>query len=164
MKKPFLLLELLIGLFLVSMCALPLVRLPMRTLQEETKSAWRMMMHRYADLAYAQIREELYTRKIDWEILSTPRKEKAVVLDDEITIDMAHLGKRTFKRKGYLWSVGKKDKENKELRLVTFQVQFQTVNRFKLFRSKSKQTLSTPYTYQLLAEEQKPAPQHVHND
>lgn len=151
-KKTFLLLELLIGLFLISTCALPLVRLPMQTLQEELKSAWRIQMHHCADLTFAQIKEKVYTKQIDWDTLSAPRAAKAKILEDEATYSLPPIGKRTFCRTGYLHSVGKKDKEGKEFRLVTCTIAFQTKDHSRLFKAGKKNRDTIAFAYQFTAE------------
>ncbi len=160
-KKTFLLLELLIGLFLLSTCALPLVHLPMQTLQEAVKSAWRIQMHHYADLAFAEIKEKVYTRQVEWDEMTAPRAQKNLILDDEVAYCLPVTGRRTFCRKGYLHSVGKKNNEGKEFRLVTCTIAFQTKDRLRLFKLRKRKRDTVSYVYQFTVEKIKGVPNAI---
>ncbi|MES2122798.1 MAG: hypothetical protein V4492_08505, partial [Chlamydiota bacterium] len=142
-------------LFLLSTCALPLVHLPMQTLQEAMKSAWRIQMHHYADLAFAEIKEKVYTKQIDWDALSSPRANKNLILSDEVVYALPSTGKRTFCRKGFLHSVGKKTNEDKEFRLVTCTIEFQTKDRLRLFKLRKRKRDTVSYAYQFTVEKVK---------
>jgi hypothetical protein len=147
----------LIALFLAGMCALPLARLPMQALQEETKSAYRMQMHRLADLAFAKFKEKLYQEEISWKEITSPRGKKAlIVLDDKgiVEVGFKPLGIRKFIRKCTLYSVGKKGKSGEELRLATFQVKFTPQEKKYPLFGKSKAPV---FTYQILITKSNPA-------
>lgn len=143
-------LELLIALFLVATCALPLAQLPMRAVQEEIKSSYRMQMQRLADLAFAQIKEKLYRQEIPWKEISSPINDKFVIIDDIVTISSNVLGDRPFLRKGTIHSIGKQGRDGEEWRLITFKVKFQTKDKTKIFRKKDKALSFCYYNYQLL--------------
>ncbi len=119
-------LELLIGIFLFGFCAFPLTQLPLKALREEIKSAYRMQMHRYADIAFSEVKEKLYCQEITWKEISSPANNPVVLLKEKgITIDLnKELGKRTFDRKVTLHSVGKKGQNGEEYRLATVKVTF----------------------------------------
>ncbi len=117
-KRSFLLLELLIALFLIVTCALPLAQIPMRALQKEFKSAQAMEMHRLADLAFAEIKEKAYLHEIPWEQIV----KKTVVMNDSKELTQQPFYSTQIKRVGTISSVGKKRKDGQELRLVTFRL------------------------------------------
>jgi len=143
--RKFLLLELLIALFLIGMCALPLARLPMKALQEEMNSAYRMHAQRLADLAFATLLEQLYTQEIPWKQIESPWKNRKVVLEDRVTVFIKSLGKKEFVRRATLHSVGKKSKEGDPWHLVTFRITIGSAE-------KESKTFRKPplFTYQVL--------------
>ena len=134
-----------IGIFLICFCVFPLVRLPTRALNEETKTAYRVQLHRFADLACAKVKEMLYRQEISWKDISRTSKEAAIPIDDTITIPLEPLGARKFRRKVLLHSVGKKDQDGEEWRLVTVKVKFRPLS-FNKGESKTPRT----FTYQVL--------------
>lgn len=152
-----------IGLYLVGLCALPLAQLPMKALKEETDSAFRMQMHRFADLAFAQIKEKLYQQEIPWKQISSPSKDPALIFEDTVTIGFAPLGSRKFNRKGILHSVGKKTQSGEEWRLITFKVTFQPQDKkYKLFINKKRTKVSScTFVYKVLVNKSNSAEQSL---
>jgi hypothetical protein len=157
----FLLLELMIGLYLVSLCALPLAQLPMKALKETTQSAFRMQMHRFADLAFAQIKEKLYRQEISWKEILSPSHCPAILFDDIVTIAFDPLGSRNFHRKATVHSVGKKTMKGEEWRLMTFKITFKPQQKkYKLFFSKKgKKTSLCTFIYKVTVNRLNPAEQ-----
>ena len=149
-KRTFLLLELLIALFLVGLCILPLVHLPMQALREEIRSAWHAEMHRIADLGLADLKEKLHTRQIKWDTIAKSSEEKIKLDDVEVTVVLPSIGKRVFKQTGLLSSIEKTDKEGVEYHLLTYRIEFQSKDRFKLFRLKNSAKQRCFFNYQLL--------------
>jgi hypothetical protein len=144
-------LELMIGIFLVCLCALPFAQMPIKALKEETKSAYRTQMHRFADLTFAQIQEKLYGQEISWQEISSASDHPIVVIDDMITISLEPLGTSKFQRKVSLHSKGKKDQKGEEWRLVTLRVRFSPIEKnYHLFLNKTSSTVSRTFTYQIL--------------
>ena len=138
-------LELLIGIFLFGVCASPLIRLPLKALREETKNAYRMQMHRYADIAFSEVKEKLYRQEISWKEISSPANNPKVLPEEKIIIDLSkELGKRTFDRKVTLHSVGKKGQNGEEYRLATVKVTFKPQEKKSdLFRVKKGSKISS---------------------
>ena len=66
-KKPFLLLEILIAFALVELCAVPLVRKPLKMFREEMKYLLEMEQERLADWTFTEIKELLLKNEIAWE-------------------------------------------------------------------------------------------------
>jgi hypothetical protein len=144
-------LEMMIALVLVGACALPLAQIPMRALQQECKSAYRMQAQRLADLAFADLKEKLYRKEIPWKEIASPSNNKSLVLEDVVEVAIDPLGKRKFNRRGTLHSVGKKNAKEEEFRLVTFRVKIQPVEKnIKLFRAKKNLKDSCSFSYQFL--------------
>ncbi len=145
-------LELMIGLFLVGVLALPLAQIPTQAVKEEFKSAYRMQAQRLADLAFAQIKEELHRNEIPWKEIVKTRENKAVVLDDVVDVSFEPLNERKFLRFGTIHSVGeKKGDQSEEWRLATIRVTITPQQKgFKLFRTKKSAVESRIFTYQVL--------------
>jgi hypothetical protein len=144
-------LEFMIALFLVATCALPLSQLPMQAVQEEYKSAYRMQTQRLADLAFSQIKEQLYREEIAWQDILRTRQDSSIVLKDEVEVCFEPLGKRKFNRLGKLHSVGKTTSSGDEWRLITCRVKITPLQKgYKLFRTKKNTVASRTFTYQTL--------------
>lgn len=62
--------EVLIALALISLFAIPLVRAPLETIHEETKSLCTLELERNANLAFAEVKELFYTQSIPWDSFS----------------------------------------------------------------------------------------------
>ncbi len=152
-------LELLIALFLVGICALPLAEIPMKALTEETKSAYRMQMHRLADLTYAEFKEKLYKQEIPWKEICSPQNSKANFPVKSATVAFEPLGSRTFSQSADFHSVGKKGKNGEEIRLVTLKVAFKTKKKFMLFQGGKKRSAPCVFTYQTLVVKSSPTEQ-----
>lgn len=68
-KHPFILLELLIAIALVSFTTLPFIHYPFFYLKEETSSLIRMELERAAEVALIEIKADLYQNNIPWDTL-----------------------------------------------------------------------------------------------
>ena len=66
-KRPFILLEVLIALALISLFAIPLVRAPLETIHEETKTLCKLELERNANIAFADVKELFYTQALPWD-------------------------------------------------------------------------------------------------
>ncbi len=95
-KRPFILLEVLIALALISLFALPLVRAPLETIHEETKALCKLEVERNADLAFAEIKELFYKQAIPWDSFS---KERPI----SYSLSPQTIGTRTFERTAHIY-------------------------------------------------------------
>ena len=77
MKKPFLLLEVLIALLLVSLCLIPLIRSPVENYRTEMRQLEEMEGERLADITFAEIKEKLAKHEIAWDRLPAPGTKTA---------------------------------------------------------------------------------------
>ncbi len=103
-------LELLIALFLVAACALPLAQLPIKAAQEEFNCAYRMHAERLADLAFAKVKEKLYGQEISWEEICSPRGKGAQVFEDTVSVDIESQNVKKFIRRSTLLRRARKSK------------------------------------------------------
>lgn len=66
-NRPFQLLEVMIAMFLVALCALPLIQPHVYMFEQEQKAIRLLEVDHAASLVYADIVETLYENKIDWD-------------------------------------------------------------------------------------------------
>ena len=75
-KKSFLLLEILIGLVLIELIAIPLLKKPITAYRAEIRFFEDAEGERLADIAFLEIKEKLITNAIPWEALPGPGEAK----------------------------------------------------------------------------------------
>lgn len=127
------------------------MRLPLSSLKENYKSAYRMQAQRLSDLAFAKIKEQLYKEEIPWKDIEKSSKEKISILKDTVAVSLETLGKQTFLRQVTLKSISKKEQNASEWFLATFQVTLTPQQtKFKLFRNKKGVSTSRTFSYQVL--------------
>ncbi len=122
-KLPFLLLELLIALTLVSFFALPLIRTPLETLHQETACLIRMQLELESDLVLAEIRTRLYQNTIPWDKLNNgePYKEES----NSTLVELPGVFKQPFKQEILLTAGREKKGVQGELyRLINIIISF----------------------------------------
>jgi hypothetical protein len=144
-KHPFLLLELLIAMGLLSLCIVPLARMPMSALNSEIKTYQRLQLYRINDVVFADVKAALYANEIPWEQLDVLRKDKSLILTKKIPIKLKGIGVRQLECACYAWSsASKKGKNQEECRLVNIEVRFTTPSqrRFFLFNNRFRDVLS----------------------
>ncbi|MBS0620735.1 MAG: hypothetical protein JSS61_04680 [Verrucomicrobia bacterium] len=146
-KRAFLLLELLIGIFLIGLCAAPLARLPLRALREEIKSCYRLQLSRLADVQCAEIQAQLLRNEIPWEEISTRYHSRKARDLPPVRVSLGALGKMQFNCKYELYSTGKVDPDGTELRLTTLKISFLEKG-LPLFLGRKKDR--STFTYQML--------------
>jgi len=112
-KKPFLLLEVLLALTLVILCAVPLVRQPLKLYKNEMAYLEKMERERLADWTFTEIKEILLKNGIPWEkIPSKGIKTEALHLPSvvmEIPGCKTKVIERTFFLKGRGEKIGKEN-------------------------------------------------------
>ncbi|NGX45099.1 MAG: hypothetical protein K940chlam2_00241 [Chlamydiae bacterium] len=114
LKRPFVLLELLIAFALVSISALPFIRYPLQHLRSEVSNLYVMELEREIDKELAKLQIKLISEPVEG--------EKEILLHARLTPDMSRSfkGKITVKRTGH-----KIDKEERECLLMTAKVEVQ---------------------------------------
>jgi hypothetical protein len=75
-KKPYLLLELLIGIALLITFSIPLMHDPFRLLEQERIALERMELERISEWEFAQVKKQFYRNEIPWGLFSAGEKRK----------------------------------------------------------------------------------------
>ena len=68
-KKPFLLLEILVSILLVSLCLIPLVQSPVQSYRAQMRLLEEMEGERLAEQSFSEVKEKLLNHEIAWEKL-----------------------------------------------------------------------------------------------
>jgi hypothetical protein len=111
-KRPFILLELLIAFALVSISALPFIRYPLQHLRWEVSDLYVMELEREIDKTLSKLQIQLFSEPVE--------SEKEILLKVRLNEEMSRSfhGKITVKRTGH-----KIDKAGKECLLMTAKVE-----------------------------------------
>ena len=84
-KRSFILLEVLIAVSLISLCAVPLVVRPLQIYRAEMNLLWEIEGERLADWSFSEIKEKLLKNEIPWKKLpDKEEKELSFSLPDAI--------------------------------------------------------------------------------
>ena len=142
-KSPFILLEVLLALTLVILCAIPLIVKPIRNFRFEMASLEEMEGERLADWTFSEIKEEMLKKAIPWEKLPTLNvTTKPFPLEPGI-IQVPGREPKKIGRSYTLFGKGAKEGEKGEkYRMIYVKIAFDPV----LSRKK------TIYTYRLIAQ------------
>lgn len=108
-KKPFLLLEVLIAFLLVALCAVPLVRQPLKLYRAEMESLEQLEKERLADWTFSEIKELLYKNEIPWEKVPAKGKETAPFPLPPSQIDIPGCSPKRMERSFTLSCKGEKE-------------------------------------------------------
>ncbi|MBM3184248.1 MAG: hypothetical protein FJZ64_02975 [Chlamydiae bacterium] len=139
MKRTFLLLEVLIALALVALCAIPLIVKPLRAYREELKTLETAERERLSDWTFSEIKEQLIANQISWEKLPKLHETKGPFSLEPGKIHLLDKEKQ-IERSFTLYGQGEKDGESGELyRMIYVHVHFNPV-----VSKKQK-----PYTYRV---------------
>ncbi|MCX6989350.1 MAG: hypothetical protein NTZ52_07665 [Chlamydiae bacterium] len=87
-KNSYLLLELMIGLTLLALCALPLIRAPIWHIQKQIGSLEDIHLHLESERTLARFKESLYTSEISWGDLEMWAKQPAVIIKESFHIPL----------------------------------------------------------------------------
>jgi hypothetical protein len=110
-KNYYILLELMIGLGLLTVCALPLIESPIRHIQKQMMALEDMCLHIESEKTLAQFKESLYTQKISWRDIETWTETPVLIFEELCPIPI--MGTSILKR-GEIKSVHIKSGENTE--------------------------------------------------
>ncbi len=131
-KRGYLLLELMIALMLVMLCAVPLVRNPLKLLKGEISNLERAELQRIAQVHFAEIKAKLYQDEIKWELLTKDVPPNTAPADFEETVTIHLTKERKFRKKVYFGTLKEKEgKEKEELRLIKVKIGFERVENKK---------------------------------
>jgi len=126
-KSPFLLLEILIALLLVSLCLVPLIQAPIRSYRGEFRLLEEMERDRLADWTFSEIKEKLLKNELPWENFPTPTLTTGPFSLPDVTLQIPGLPSKTVQRK-FSFKCGKKGEkvgpQGEIYRLVTLSILF----------------------------------------
>lgn len=130
-KRPFILLELLVGLSILALFITPLIRQPLHFLQQELTEQQRIEIQRDAANCSALIKTELYQNKIPTEILfstkETDWREEKIVISLSDKKSSSFIRKISFKEKRSKEQTEKKSPYH----LVDLQISYHGLNHQK---------------------------------
>lgn len=141
-KKPFLLIEVLIALFLVTLVAIPLLTKPIFMYRSEMSALEEMERERLATESFVEIQETLLNNRIPWEKLPKEGEESSFRLPSRF-ISLPESEPKLIERSFALQCHKGKEKEgqNNELyRLLTVKISFSPPLKKK----------SSPYVYSVV--------------
>ena len=77
-KRPFILLEILIAVALVTLCAIPLIRNPVYFYKKEMKNLEELALLRLENEAVLEIKQKLFKNEIPWDEFSIRDKQETI--------------------------------------------------------------------------------------
>jgi hypothetical protein len=107
-RKAYLLLELLIALSLLVLCAIPLVRNPLFLARKEIATFEKIEMERLAELAFAELLEKLYQNEIPLKLFEETNMPKDPYQRDVASVDLPGILNKKFTREFFLWMPARK--------------------------------------------------------
>lgn len=143
-KQPFLLLEILISILLVSLCLIPLIQSPIRSYKAQVRLLEEMEGERLAEWTFSEIREMLLKNEIPWEKLPKPNQTTLPFPLPFQAIDLPGLKPKNIQRSFTLRCKKNGEKEGlkgETYRMIYVDIEFEP----KLSQKKGKGT----YSYRL---------------
>lgn len=118
-KHSFILLEVLIALFLITACIIPLIRIPYIALKKEISFLENFHLTRIADLSFSEIKTKLFKNEIHWSDipLKTDSKNELIYELPPYNI-FCFKTKKTINRKAIICAKEKEGKQNITYRLA----------------------------------------------
>lgn len=118
-KRPVALLEVLIALSLVTMCAIPLIRQPIANHQAEMAQVERIEAGRVAACTFAEVREKFLRKDIRWKQIPALKTKSAPFTLEDATLQLPPMPVRPIKRSFTLETLEEKQEpDGKTCRLV----------------------------------------------
>ena len=105
-KTTFLLPEILIAFFLVTLCVVPLVRQPMQIICIEIERLEELEKERLADWTFSEVKEMFLKREIAWEKLPERGERTENIPLPNAKIELPHCPPKTVRRSFYLTGRG----------------------------------------------------------
>ncbi len=98
MKRTFLLFEVLIAIFLVSLCLIPLIRSPIFQYQKTIRLLEEVEGERWAEWTFSEIREKLLNNDLRWDALPSPGQTSHEFGLPPITLELPGLPPKKIER------------------------------------------------------------------
>jgi hypothetical protein len=105
-KKPFVLLEVLIAFNLVLICAVPLVKQPLKLFKDEMVHLQEMEQQRLADWTFTEIKEMLLKNEIPWEKIPLRKARTGPFELPSMTIEIPGCKQKEIQRHFTLYTSG----------------------------------------------------------
>lgn len=142
-KRPFVLLEVIIALTLVALCAIPLILKPIRVYRSEMRSLEEGEGERLADWTFSEIKERLLKNEIPWEKLPALNETTPPFLMSSSTISVPGRKPKRIERAFTLYGKGEKQGIGGEIyRMIYVKIHFSP----ELSRRKKKENT---YVYRI---------------
>lgn len=143
-KRPFALLEVMIALTLVALCAIPLILKPIRVYRSEMRLLEEGEGERLADWTFSEIEEQLFKNSIPWEKLPALRATTHPFVMSPAAIHVPGRKPKQIERAFTLYGKGEKEGLNGE----TYRMLYVTIYfRPELSRRKKK---DNAYVYRVI--------------
>lgn len=113
-KRTFLLMEILIALFLVSLCIIPLIGQPLRLAKNEFQKLELMEKERLADWIFSEVKEMFLKNEIPWEKIPELQKTTGPFFMPAVKIQFPGCKEKKIPCKFTLWGQGEKTGVNGE--------------------------------------------------
>lgn len=121
-KRTFLLLEIIIAFFLVTLCVVPLVSAPLKYFRMQNKRLENLEMGRLADWTFSEVALLFLNQEIHWEEIPE-RQEKSNLIDlPDATIQIPNAFKKKVRRSFCIETAGEKLEEKKGLLSKTLNI------------------------------------------
>lgn len=137
-KRAILLLEILIALAIVSLCAIPIVRHPILFFRSQILSLHKMEFERIADLTFLEIKAKLYRKEIKWDKIPFTSKNCSPETLSPYLLKVEGLAPVTIKREFILYYKHEKlAQNNSTYRLVHISIALSSLqheNQKKIFK------------------------------
>src|SRR3990167_10776291 len=147
-KKAFLLLEILMGLLLIEIAAIPLLKKPVEGYREEIRSLEEAEGERLAEWTFMEIKEKLFTHEIPWEGLPKPGEEKTFFIPNHL-MEIPGFAPKELRREFLLRCDKHREKRGTDqglYRLLKVRIQFDPYLKGK----KKKNGQKIPYEYRVI--------------
>lgn len=112
-KRPYLLLELMIALTIVSLCSIPLMRYPMYCLQTQLTLLKEGELERLAEESFAEIKEAFYKNEVPIDKIKEG-KEKFLYKTAPVNLSFGKTLSQSFEKRYYLRTHAQKTGKNLE--------------------------------------------------
>lgn len=148
-KRPFILLEVLVALTLVALCAIPLIIKPIRIYRSEMRLLEEGEGERLADWTFSEIKEQLLQNTIPWEKLPSFHQTTEPFLLKSASIFIPGRVPKEIRRSFTLYGKGEKTGEGGEVyRMLHVKIVFDP----QLSQRKKRENL---YTYRTIIQRKK---------
>ncbi len=129
--RSYILIEILISLAFVTMCAVPLLLPHFVILRAEIKTLEELQLERLADVAFAEVKQMLFENKISWEEIGKAKEKHKLVQDlSPVSIKIGKGSTAIYARSFDLYCEKKSQaRSDPEFRLIKITIHFKPANK-----------------------------------